>query len=169
MFGIILWGIWRLLRFTNNEMHLFVDANSTYRSERWDRLPEDRYSLSNEIIALKSVIRELKRFVSRVVSLRLNKKNCWRGGRTVDTVTALRAGPSGNFVLILDMGRVFLSSQNDPDWLWSLLRLQISGYQWFFDPRVKQPAHEVDQSPPSTMKVKNAFMVWVGTAVPLLF
>ena len=58
-----------------NEMHLFVDANSTYRRERWDRIPNDRYSSSNEIVALKSVLKELKRFVSRVVSLPLIKRN----------------------------------------------------------------------------------------------
>jgi len=55
-------------------MHLFVDANSTYRLERWDRHLNDRYSPSNEIVALKSVLTELKRFVSRVVSMPLIKK-----------------------------------------------------------------------------------------------
>jgi hypothetical protein len=132
MFGIILWAIWRLLRFSYKEMHLFVDANSTYRRERQDRHPNDRYSPGNEIVTLNSVLTELERFVSRVVSTPLIKKNCWRGGGTVDTATTLWAGPSGNFVLIFGRGRGFLFSQNDPDRPWGLLRLQISGYQWIF-------------------------------------
>lgn len=38
------------------------------------RLPKDKFSASNEIVALKSVLTELKRFLSRVVSLPLIKK-----------------------------------------------------------------------------------------------
>ena len=55
-------------------MYLYVDANSIYRRERRVRLPNDGFSPSNEIVALKSVLTELKHFVSRVVSLPLIKK-----------------------------------------------------------------------------------------------
>jgi hypothetical protein len=55
-------------------MYFFVDANSIYRREGWVRLPNDKLSASNEIVALKSVLTELKRFLSRVVSLPLIKK-----------------------------------------------------------------------------------------------
>ena len=156
MFGIILWAIWRLLLFSKSELYLYVDAKSIYRRERGIPLPNDRFAPGNVIVALKSVLTELKHFVCRVFSLPIikkNIKNCWTGGRTVDTVTTRRAGLSGNFVLIFDKRRYLFSSQNDPDRLWGLLRLKISGYQWIFPPRVKQPAHEADQSPPSTMKV----------------
>jgi len=55
-------------------MYFFVDANSIYRREEWVRLPKDKFSASNEIVALKSVLTELKFFLSRVVSLPLIKK-----------------------------------------------------------------------------------------------
>jgi hypothetical protein len=66
----------------------------------------------------------------------------------------LLAGPLGKFDLVPGRGSRFISSPKHPDHLWGSPSILFSVYQELFSPGVKQQGHEIDHSPPSSVRVR---------------